>query len=90
MTDMMALMRNSTNRSRSRNRNNRNQRSGDRNPAPDGRRRAPGPRMYCWTHGYCAHSSADCNNRAQNHQVSATATNMQGGSTANCFWIAPA
>jgi hypothetical protein len=87
MNDMMSLLRGSNNRSR--NRNNRTQRPSDRNP-PDGRRRAPGPRQYCWTHGWCAHSGADCNNRAPNHQVSATATNMQGGSTTNCFWIAPA
>jgi hypothetical protein len=90
MTEMMALMRNPP-RSRNRNNTNRANRPSDTPPVPpDSRRRAPGPRQYCWTHGWCAHSSADCNNRAQNHQVSATAANMQGGSTNNCFWIAPA
>jgi hypothetical protein len=48
---------------------------------------APSPRMYCWTHGACAHSSTDCNNKAPGHQVTATFTNMQGGSTNQCFWL---
>ena len=33
-------------------------RAGNRGGTP------PSPRMYCWTHGACAHSSADCNNQA--------------------------
>jgi len=50
---------------------------------------APSPRMYCWTHGACAHSSTDCKNQAPGHQVTATFTNMQGGSTNQCFWLLP-
>ena len=47
----------------------------------------PSPRKYCWTHGACAHSSTDCNNKAPGHQTTATFTNMQGGSTNLCFWL---
>ena len=94
MTEMMSLMRN-TSRSRNRN-NNRANRPAD-NPAtppaapPEGRQRCTlGPQQYCWSHGWCAHNSAACNNQSPGHQVTATVTNMQGGSTNNCFWIAPA
>ena len=52
-----------------------------------GRGQTPGPRMYCWSHGACAHSSTDCNNQAPGHQSTATFTNMQGGSTNRCFWL---
>ena len=48
---------------------------------------APSPRMYCWTHSACAHSSTDCNNKLPGHQVTATFSNMQGGSTNQCFWL---
>jgi hypothetical protein len=48
---------------------------------------APSPRMYCWTHGACAHGSTECNNKAPGHQTTATFTNMQGGSTHQCFWL---
>jgi hypothetical protein len=54
-----------------------------------GRQTPPGPRMYCWTHGACAHSSADCNNKSPGHQSTATFSNMQGGSTNRCFWLSP-
>ena len=90
MTEMMSLMRNT---SRSRNRtNNRAYRPSDNPPAPpDGlQRRTPGPRQNCWSHGWCAHNSAACNNQSPGHQVTATVTNMQGGSTNNYFLIAPA
>jgi hypothetical protein len=49
--------------------------------------RTPTARHYCWTHGMCAHNGADCNNRLAGHQAAATFTNMQGGSTNNCFWM---
>ena len=54
-----------------------------------GRERRPtlSPRLYCWTHGACAHTSADCNNKSPGHQPTATFTNMQGGSTKDCFWL---
>ena len=47
----------------------------------------PSPRMYCWSHGACAHTSADCNNPHPGHQPTATFTSMQGGSTMRCFWL---
>jgi hypothetical protein len=53
----------------------------------DRRQPTPGPRMYCWSHGACAHSSTDCNNKSPGHQATATFSNMQGGSTNRCFWL---
>lgn len=35
--------------------------------------------QYCWTHGDCAHESAECQNPAQGHQVTATRTKRMGG-----------
>ena len=54
-----------------------------------GRGQIAGPRMYCWSHGACAHSSSECNNKSVGHQPTATFTNMQGGSTNRCFWLPP-
>jgi hypothetical protein len=45
------------------------------------------PPKYCWTHGNCAHSSADCESKTDGHIDTATYANMQGGSTYNCHWI---
>ena len=39
---------------------------------------------YCWSHGACAHSSADCNNKKRGHQNDATFNNKMGGSTRFC------
>ena len=39
---------------------------------------------YCWSHGACAHSSADCNNKKRGHQDEATFKNKMGGSTRFC------
>jgi hypothetical protein len=49
--------------------------------------RAPNPRKYCWTHGSCAHSGADCNTTTTGHQAAATFANMMNGSTEGCYWI---
>ena len=38
-------------------------------------------RPYCYTHGNCGHTSADCRNPTAGHQISATAANKMGGST---------
>ena len=65
-------------------RNNHRGRGGGRTP---GRGQTTGPRMYCWTHGACAHSSTDCNTPTAGHQPTATFINMQGGSTTRCFWL---
>jgi len=91
MKQMMVLMRNSPT-------NTYNNRTpcdcgGRQNAHPNGGRGrglAPSPRQYCWSHGYCAHGSKLCNNQLPGHHFTATATNMQGGSTNNCFWITPA
>jgi hypothetical protein len=45
------------------------------------------PRLYCWSHGACAHGSDACNTRQPGHQESATFQNMMGGSTNRCFWL---
>jgi hypothetical protein len=42
---------------------------------------------YCWTHGNCAHSGADCDSKTDGHIVDATYANMQGGSTNRCHWL---
>lgn len=39
---------------------------------------------YCHTHGNCAHTSQECETRAEGHIETATFSNMQGGSTNNC------
>jgi hypothetical protein len=83
---------NNNRNNRSGNRGNRNNnsnhqgRTNDRNPT-GGRGRTQSPRSYCWTHGACAHSSAQCNTQTTGHQSTATFANMQGGSTNNCFWL---
>ena len=38
---------------------------------------------YCWTHGLCTHTSAECRNRADGHQENASITNRMGGSSRN-------
>jgi hypothetical protein len=97
MQEMMANIRSgSTNTNNNRNnRNNRsnrntndrtNNRNNDRNNN-GGRGRPPAPRIYCWSHGACAHGSAQCNTQLPGHQTTATFANMQGGSTNNCFWL---
>jgi hypothetical protein len=94
MTEMMTLMRTSgttnTNNQRNNSRNNRGRGAGrniDRTGGGRGQGTSPSPRTYCWTHGWCAHASDACTNRAPGHQATATSTNMQGGSTNKCFWI---
>ena len=39
---------------------------------------------YCWTHGACAHGSAECPWKAPGHQASATFQTKMGGSCARC------
>ncbi len=41
----------------------------------------PKPKCYCWTHGSCAHSSAECNSRANGHKPEASFNNRMGGSS---------
>ena len=39
---------------------------------------------YCWTHGGCNHSSADCTFKAPGHQDAATFAQHMGGSNVHC------
>ena len=43
-----------------------------------------GERKYYWTHGTCAHSSTECETRAEGHVTTATLSNKQNESTWNC------
>ena len=45
------------------------------------------PRKYCHTHGFCAHSNAECDSKGYRHQNISATQNMQGGSTLNCLWL---
>ena len=90
MTEMMSLLRSGTAPPSAvsrdtRHSRGRNGRSSDRSTGRGRSTRAP--RTYCWSHGACAHTSSLCNHPLPNHQTSATFSNMQGGSTANCFWL---
>ena len=38
---------------------------------------------YCWTHGLCSHTSAQCHSPMENHQSNATMDNCMGGNTRN-------
>ena len=92
MSEMMSLMRTGSSSAASSQRDTRSSRgrSGRSNERGGGRGRratAPGPRAYCWSHGACAHPSSECNHPLTGHQNSATFSNMQGGSTTNCFWL---
>ena len=71
------------------NNNNNNGNSNNNRSNAGANNRTPLPRNYCWSHGVCAHGSATCNRQAPGHQITASFANMQGGSTRNCFWIAP-
>jgi hypothetical protein len=101
MTEMMAMMRNGTTATSSGSHPGNTSQPGHRSGRTDprsgrtdarsghrGSRRLPSaPRSYCWSHGACAHSSSQCNTQLPGHQSSATFTNMQGGSTSNCYWL---
>lgn len=47
-------------------------------PAPAAPTR-PKVRLYCFTHGLCAHTSQQCTKPSDNHQTRATAKNTMGG-----------
>jgi len=44
-------------------------------------------KLYCWTHGACAHKGEDCNKPTDGHKKEATFANRMNGSTKNCFWF---
>jgi hypothetical protein len=94
MTEMMSMMRtgaaassNVSNQRDTRQSSGRSNRSNARSGRRGSHRSTPAPRSYCWSHGACAHSSSQCNTQLPGHQSSATFTNMQGGSTSNCYWL---
>jgi hypothetical protein len=98
MQEMMALMRATTSKSTdNRNRhpsNHRGRGRGDDRNNTRGRggrhnNIAASPRKYCWSHGSCAHTSAECNTTVQGHKTAATFSNMQGGSKQGCYWLDP-
>jgi uncharacterized membrane protein YgcG len=94
MTELMTLMRSTNNSNRGGGRGNggrnNNRGGGGRGRAGGGRAgggTSTNPKFYCWTHGWCAHPSDQCQNQAEGHQTTATSTNMMGGSTAKCYWL---
>jgi hypothetical protein len=94
MTEMMAMMHNSTTATSSVSHPGNTSQPGHRSGCTDGcsghhgsRHLTSAPRSYCWSHGACAYSSSQCNTQLPGNQSSATFTNMQGGSTSNCYWL---
>jgi hypothetical protein len=94
MTEMMAMMHNGTTTHSSVSHPGNTRQSGSRFGRTNARsghhgscRLPSAPCSYCWSHGDCAHSSSQCNTQLPGHQSSATFTNMQGGSTSNCYWV---
>lgn len=63
-------------------RNNRNSQRNNHTPA----KKTTG-KLYCWTHGACAHTSETCNKPADGHKKEATFSNMMNGSTKYRFWL---
>ena len=47
------------------------------------KKRNPNQRKYCWTHGLCSHSGADCRSPAEGHKAEATLQNRMNGSVKN-------
>jgi len=92
MQEMMTLMRTNTVTTNSRPRNHRNNRgrgaaggTGRSNETTAANK--PRNRLYCWSHGACAHSSSECNNPLPGHASTATFHDMQGGSTKNLQYV---
>jgi len=42
---------------------------------------------YCWTHGSCAHTSKECNCKAEGYKDDATFAIMLGDSSSGCHWL---
>jgi hypothetical protein len=94
MTKMMAMMHHGTTATSGVSHSGNTRQPGHRSGRTDARsghrgscRLTSAPCSYCWSHGACAHSSSQCNTQLPGHQSSATFTNMQGGSTSNCYWL---
>jgi hypothetical protein len=95
---MMLTMMNSNNNNNNNNSNRHhrdNHNRDGRNSQGRGRGRSGGrgidnrsqTRLYCWSHGACAHTSPDCNRPTTGHQATATFSNMMNGSTNGCYWL---
>ena len=50
-------------------------------------KKTPKERLYCWSHGSCAHNGTDCKNPKEGHKKDATFSNMMSGSKKDCYWI---
>jgi hypothetical protein len=92
---MMTMMRNngqdqrntSNNHNRDRNQQNRGRGRGRGRPSDRSTNRSSSTRLYCHTHGACAHASKDCNTPGQDHNNCASFQNMLNGSTDGCYWL---
>jgi hypothetical protein len=68
------------------NRNNNNCSNG--NGGNNGNNNRSQQRLYCHTHGCCAHDSPNCSTPGTSHNTAATFANMLNGSTKNsCHWL---
>ena len=61
----------------------------NKNGSGKGKKNTSTDRLYCWTHGACAHNGKDCKHYKDGHQVDTTFQDMNNGSTKNCYWIKP-
>jgi hypothetical protein len=90
LQELTTLLRTGSGNTNSRPRNNRNNRgrgaAGGTGRPTDTKNR---PRLYCWSHGACAHGSSECNNPLPGHATTATFLDMQGGSTKNLQYVPP-
>ena len=92
MQELTTLMRTGTINTNSRTRNQRNNRGrgaagGSGRPNDNTAANKNRNRLYCWSHGACAHGSTECNNQLPGHVPTATFHNMQGGSTKNLQYV---
>jgi hypothetical protein len=98
MQDMMKTMLKNSNQNNNQNNNNQNNNNNNRDRGGrnsqgrgrggrGGRGNPPSARLYCWSHGSCAHCSNDCERRAPGHQTMATFANMMEGSKNGCYWL---
>jgi hypothetical protein len=91
VSDLQSQISNNQNNGRGRGRGQGNGRDRDRNNGNNRRSGNDGNKRtfkYCWSHGNCSHTGADCNTKAEGHIDTATYANMQGGSTQRCHWLA--
>jgi len=90
MQELTTLMRTGTANTNAQTRNQRSNRgraaTGGRGRPNETANKKP-QRFYCWSHGACAHSSAECNTKLPGHDSTATFHNMQGGSTKNLQYV---